>query len=245
MKVMEPRSPISRGRSKAGAGDRKAQARSRPPCLSLSGQSEPRSPASGQWLCSLPDLSAAGTQECWWPRRSGIPEQCPEQGADLLRPKPRPDRLLWHEHQFPCPLSSWPQPSASRGPGIIIGSKLHLSEILMDNQEAFGRQGPKAFPFPCLQASSILAESPQPSPFPQGLPMLSPLAPGRHSETWGREEDTLPQEPFNCPGATRTFYSLVLCLTVYVAIKLNLVDSPSFTGVTCHCCESLADFSVV
>lgn len=27
----------------------------------------------------------------------------------------------------------------------------------MDNQEAFGRQGPKAFPFPCLQASSILA----------------------------------------------------------------------------------------
>lgn len=75
--------------------------------------------------------------------------------------------------------------------------------------------------------------------------MLSPLAPGRHGEMWSGEEYTLPKEPFNCPGATRTFYSLVLCLTVYVAIKLNPVDSPSFTGVTCHRFENLADFSVV
>lgn len=75
--------------------------------------------------------------------------------------------------------------------------------------------------------------------------MPSPLALGRHGETWGREEDTLPQEPFNRPGATRTFYSLVLCLMVYVAIKLNLVDRPSFTGVTCHRCKNLADVSVV
>lgn len=75
--------------------------------------------------------------------------------------------------------------------------------------------------------------------------MLSPLAPGRHGETWGGEEDALPEEPFNRLGATRTFSSPVLCLTVYVAIKLNPGDRPSFTGVTCHHCENLADFSVV
>ena len=45
----------------------------------------------------------------------------------------------------------------------------------MDNQEAFGRQGPKAFLFPCLQASSILAESPQPPPSPKALGLGAPV----------------------------------------------------------------------
>lgn len=75
--------------------------------------------------------------------------------------------------------------------------------------------------------------------------MLSPVAPGRHGETWGGEEDALPREPFPRPGATRIFSSLVLCLTAYVAIKLNPADRPSFMGVTCHRCENPADFSMV
>lgn len=79
-----------------------------------------------------PDLSVA---ESWhkgygWPRGLDILGQCPEQVADLLRPKPRPATTLFGmDIGSQCLLSAWPQPSASRGPGIIIESKLHLSEM--------------------------------------------------------------------------------------------------------------------
>lgn len=44
----------------------------------------------------------------------------------------------------------------------------------MDNQEAPGRQGPKASPFPCLQASSISGSSLPGRPLPKAT-KLSPL----------------------------------------------------------------------
>lgn len=96
----------------------------------------------------------------------------------------------------------------------------------MDNQEAGGKQGPKAFPFPCLQASSILAEAPLHRPFPKAA---------EQGTAWGvgGEEESIPSgRTFNCPGARWPFYSFVVCLMVYVAITLNLVNRPSFTGVT-------------
>lgn len=94
----------------------------------------------------------------------------------------------------------------------------------MDNQEAVGRQGPKAFPFPCLQASSILARACPCHPFPKAA------ARGRARVGVGRKrEPAFPEQPL-MPGARGPFYSFAVCLTVYVAIKLNLVDRPSSTG---------------
>lgn len=100
----------------------------------------------------------------------------------------------------------------------------------MDNQEALGRQGPKAFPFLCLWVSSILAQvSPAtPSSRPQTLSLW--LRKSKAGPGVGRKEHALPEEPINCPGARQAFYSLVVCLMVYVAVKLNLVNRPSFTG---------------
>lgn len=89
----------------------------------------------------------------------------------------------------------------------------------MDNQEAFGRQGPKAFLFPRLRPSSILAESPLPPTSPRPPDAKPWLQEGREGLGWAGRQRALPEEPFNCPGATRPFYSLVLCLMVYVAIR--------------------------
>lgn len=108
----------------------------------------------------------------------------------------------------------------------------------MDNQEAGGKQGPKAFPFPCLQASSILAEAPSTAPSPR-------LQSRAQLEGGGGEEESIPSgRTFNCPGARWPFYSFVVCLMVYVAITLNLVNRPSFTG-SLNCFVDSTDFSMM
>lgn len=58
----------------------------------------------------------------------------------------------------------------------------------MDNQEAFGRQEPKAFPFPCLRASSILAQASPRRPFPKAA---------KQGRAWGvgRKRHALLEEP--------------------------------------------------
>lgn len=94
----------------------------------------------------------------------------------------------------------------------------------MDNQEAFGRQEPKAFPLPCLRASSILAQASPCRPFPKAAKQ------GRAWGDGGEEETCLAGGAFNCPGARWPFYSSVVCSMVYVAIKLNPVNCPASTG---------------
>lgn len=81
----------------------------------------------------------------------------------------------------------------------------------MDNQEAYGKQRPKAFPFPGLQASSILAQVSPATPSPRP-PRLNPLALGKQGGAWGGEQEHASlEEPINCPGARQHFYSL-LCV---------------------------------
>lgn len=61
----------------------------------------------------------------------------------------------------------------------------------MDNREAFGRQGPKAFPFPCLRASSVLAEAPS-TPFPKAAADAKPSGSSKAGRGPGWEEDYVP-----------------------------------------------------
>lgn len=65
----------------------------------------------------------------------------------------------------------------------------------MDNQEAGGKQGPKVFPFPCLQTSSILAEAPLHRPFPKAAEQGTAWGGGARKRAYLLEEPLIARGP--------------------------------------------------